>query len=342
MESTLDIKKLLSDLLNVYGHSGNEKKAGETAAQYLSKYAKTSTDAMGNIYATLGDKNSQRHLLIDAHLDQIGMIVTGITDDGFILFDKVGGVDRRVMLGHEVTVLAKQEEFFGVVCCMPPHLTEAADSKKLPKFDEMSIDIGLTANQAREKISAGDRIALNGKPEFILNNNIISCALDNRASVAAIIYALELIKDKKLNIKITVLLSAQEETGERGAIVGAYSTDATESIAMDVGFAYTPDAKREKCGDVGKGVMIGFAPVLSLSMTNTLLSLVKKEGIDFQYDIMGDLTGTNADMISVSRGGVKSALISVPLKYMHTSVEMVCIDDIISTARLLSAYITAW
>ena len=335
----MELNQILTQLLTAAGPSGQEEGAAQAAARYLSDYAEVTTDSMGSVMGHVGDKNAPRHLLLDAHLDQIGLIVTGITDKGFVLFDKVGGIDRRVLLGHEVTIFGR-EELFGVVSCMPPHLVKDEERKNLPDFHELSIDIGLTGERAKELVTPGDRILLKSVPKFMENNTLVSAALDNRASVAAILYALDLIGSNcPPDTQITALFSVQEETGERGAVTGAYAIAPTQAISIDVGFGYTPDARREKCGDAGKGPMIGFAPVLSVTMCQRLKALAEAENIPWQYDIMGDLTGTNADVISVSRRGVPTALVSIPLKYMHTTVEMVNTKDIEDTGRLLAAYV---
>jgi len=334
----MDIKKMLFELLEARGLPGQEFDAGKVAAKYLEKYADVSTDDMGNLTAVSGNREAPFSLLLDAHLDKIGIIVTSVTDKGFVRFDKTGGIDLRVLPGHEVTVYGKQP-LFGIVSCMPPHLMSDSDTKKLQDFDSLAIDVGLSPEKAKELIRPGDRIELKGKPQNLCDDIVASAGLDNRASVAALIYALYLLKDKPIGIKLTVLLSAQEETGERGAMTAAFKSDANEAISVDVGFGYSPDCKKEKCGQLAKGVMIGFAPVLSLSMTERLMELAKDNKIDYQYDIMGDTTGTNADVISVSKSGISTALLSIPLKYMHTTVETVCIKDIVSTAELIAQYV---
>jgi len=333
----MDIKHVLFALSNASGTSGMENDIAEILKKELAGYGDVTVDPMGNVMCTAGNPDAKRHILIEAHIDEIGLVVTHIDEKGFLRVAKVGGVDRRVLLGHEVIVLGR-ERLFGVVTCMPPHLIKDED-KKFPDFDKLAIDIGMDQDKAKKLVSVGDRIVLRQFAAELQNGQVTGKAFDDRAGAAAVLYCLDLLKDKPLDVKVTALFSVQEEVGIRGAKVAAYTLDPDEAISVDVSFALTPEAAKEKCGEAGKGPMIGFSPVLSPEMTQKLIDIAERESIPYQKEIMGGVTSTDADSISISRTGVKTALLSIPLKYIHTAVETVSVSDIENTALLMEKYI---
>jgi endoglucanase len=337
MSENKQMQDIIFKLSKANGVAGGEFAASEVAKEELSKYMPVSVDALGNVTGKI--EGSGVHILLDAHIDQIGMIVTSIDDHGFLKVNKCGGMDIRVLAAHEVTVWGKKP-LLGIVTSTPPHLANKNDGGKAKDFDEIAIDVGLSKDKATELICPGDRITLNGAQQRLLENRICSPALDDRAGVASILRCLELLKNKKHNCQVSVMFSVQEETGGSGAHTGGYSAAADESIAVDVSFAYAPDVAREKCGEMGKGTMLGFSPILDHGMCLTLEKIAKAKNIPLQYEVMGGRTGTNADEIQLSRSGTKTALLSIPLKNMHTSVEIIDLQDVESTARLMAEYIS--
>jgi tetrahedral aminopeptidase len=293
-------------------------------------------DPLGSVIAPVRKPSQgEPHVLLEAHMDEIGFIVTSIDGDGFLHIGRVGGPDLRVLLGHEVTVFGK-EQLFGVFCCRPPHLSSREDYKIVPKLDELAIDIGFTHDSAVEKVSPGDYVTLRQRPGELLCGMVTGKALDNRAGVAAVLRCLELC-DKSAHCGITAAFTLSEELGCRGAVTAAFAAAPTHAVVVDVSYGLTPDAPREKCGEMGKGPMIGVSPVLSRDVTSLLFSLAKEHSIPFQTEVMGGETGTNADSVSISREGVATGLVSIPLRYMHTAAETVVSEDIENTARLMAA-----
>lgn len=293
-------------------------------------------DALGSVIAPVrAPKEGEAHILLEAHLDEIGFIVTAIDDDGFLRVGEVGGPDFRVLLGHEVTVFGK-EPVYGVFCCRPPHLSSREDYKVVPKVDELAIDIGCGRERACEKVSPGDYVTLRQTPKTLLNGMVTGKALDNRAGVLAVLRCLELCA-KNIKCGLTAAFTLREEFGPAGAATASFAANPTHAIVVDTSFGHTPDSPREKCGDMGKGPMIGVSPILSRDMTSMLFSLAKERSIPYQTEVMGGRTGTNADCITICRGGVATGLVSVPLRYMHTACETVALEDIENTARLMAA-----
>ena len=330
MKSTLD---LLKELTTPVGVSGAEENIVDHLKGVLSKYGNVTVDLMNNIYCTFGEGY---HFLLDAHLDEIGMIVTSITDDGFIKVGKCGGIDLRMLPAYEVSVWGKKE-IKGIISTLPPHLQSSDDAEKAPKIEQISIDIGYSRDELEKLVSLGDRVTFKRNFTKLLNDFVSASCLDDRSGVCAILLALDELK--KLPCKVTVMFSSQEEVGTRGAKIGPYKKNVDEAIVVDVSFGYTPNCDREDCGELSKGAMIGFSPILDKSMSRMLVDVAKRDSIPYQTEIMSGKTGTNADVISISESGVKTSLISIPEKYMHQPVEVVDINDIEAVKELIVAYI---
>ncbi len=331
-------RELLFRLCRLCGVSGNENSVAKFCAEYLAKYSDVKIDSNNNVIATLGNKNARKTLLLDAHIDQIGFIVTEITDDGFIKVDKCGGVDLRTALDAPVIVHGK-EDISGVICCMPPHLSDGKE-EKAPEIDKIIIDLGLPQERVKELVSIGDTISFYAEPKELLQNRVTAAALDNRAGVAALLKICEYISDKELNYKVIILLSCQEETFATGAKTKAFSVYPDECISVDVSFAAQPGVSGQYTNiALGKGPMLCISPNLNKPMFNKLKEICEKSDINFQIEVCNGRTGTNADHIAVTKSGVKTAVVSIPERNMHTQAEIVDISDILDTARLIFDYI---
>ena len=336
MSNYSEVCALLEKLCAAKGVSGAENRAAKVVSELLGEYMPVKTDPLGSVTGTMGEGDV--HILLDAHLDQIGLVVTAVDEIGFLKVAKCGGSDIRVLAAAEVTVHGK-EDIFGVVTSTPPHLSKPEDSGKAKGFDEIAVDIGMKREDAIKVVSCGDRITFNGRFSKLLGNRVASPSIDDRAGVAAILRCLEMLEGKKLGCKISVLFSVQEETGGSGAQTGAFSIDADEAIAVDVSFATAPGISGEKYASLGGGTMIGFAPSLDYEMSRRLSDIAEKKNIPNQPEVMGGRTGTNCDEIQVAGKGVKTALLSIPLRNMHTAVEVCDLEDIENTAKLMAEYI---
>ena len=334
------MRKLTQELCGAAGVSGLEEEASKTALKHLRELTDQAyLDDFQNVIGIVRrPREGEKTVLLDAHIDQIGLIVTYIDDGGFLRVANCGGVDRRLVLAQQVTVFGKKP-VTGIVATKPPHLTTAQDAGKVPEIEDILIDVGMTREEAQREIPLGSRVVLDSQFHQLMGQRIASRALDDRIGVAAVLRALELIKGKSLGCGVTVLFSSQEETGERGAAVAGFTLEPDISLSVDVSFAHTPDASPYKCGKMGQGVMIGVAPSLSKPVYERLISLAQEGQIPYQLEVMGGATGTNADTIGTLKGGVATGLLSIPLKYMHTPVEVVDLDDVESVAQLLAAYL---
>lgn len=333
----MDLEKSIRSLADARGVSGDETDAAELALSMLKSYTDDCFIKNGNVIGRLGCKGAKPHILLDAHIDQIGFTVTHITDDGFLKIVGCGGIDRRLLLAQQVTVLGSKP-LDGVICAIPPHLE--TDESKVPEIEDICVDVGLSKARAEEMISLGDKIVFSSRCEKLQGDRITGAALDDRCGVAAILRALELVKDKALQCELTVMLSTQEEVGERGAKIGAFDIEPDIAIAVDVSFALTAGDSEVKCGKMGGGCMIGFSPVLDRELSQRFKAVAEKNDLPYQIEVMSGTTGTNADRFSVNKNGVKAVTLSIPLKYMHTPVEVISLSDVENTAQLIAAYIT--
>lgn len=329
-------KELCFSLCREGGSSGDESAARAEAEKHLSQFANIHSDRLGSLIAEVG--SGKTNILLDAHLDSVGLIVRGIDDGGFLLVEKVGGIDERVLTGARVDVYGKKM-LTGVVCSTPPHLLTKKAEKAGVSVKSLAVDVGLKKKEAERLVSLGDRILLHGEPSELLGTRISGVSLDNRAGAAAVIMAAQAVHDKIKNVRLTIVLSSMEEVGGSGAKAAAYTADADFAVVTDVGFGSDEVCAKEDTIALGKGASIGISPVLDRELTEEFKRIAEENDIPYQHDVMGGRTGTNADVISNSRGGVKTALLSIPLRNMHTSAEVIDTLDVENTAKLIAAFI---
>ncbi|MCI8775889.1 MAG: M42 family metallopeptidase [Oscillospiraceae bacterium] len=334
----MDLKKIIFELSEAKGVSGSEENAAQTALKYLKNYTSDCLIKNGNVIGHFGKRSENvPHVMIDAHIDQIGLIVTAITDDGFIKVSNVGGIDRRLLPAQRVVIHGKKD-IKAVVSSVPPHLAGAEKGKAL-KIEDICIDAGMSRDDLLLYVSPGDKISFDTTCRELLNGRITGSALDDRSGVASVLYALELLDMDNLSCSFSVVFSTQEELGERGAKIAAYEINPDIAVAVDVSFAYTCGDKEYECGKLGNGPMIGISPSLSREISEKLIDVCCDKNIPFQREVMHGLTSTNADQFSVNREGCKACTVSVPLKYMHTPSEVIMLEDVRHTGELLAEFL---
>lgn len=328
------MKKLLCDLCSTSSFYKADKKVSDVIIKELSKYTTAQISSNGNIISTFGNQESKKHIMLDAHYDQIGFVVTHI-EKGFIKIANCGGVDVRMLPGLCVKIYGKIP-VVGIVCTIPPHLEK---NEKELSMDEIVIDTGLSEKKANELIQIGNFVGFEKAPQELLGDRIAAPALDNRVGVAVLLQVIKNLSKEKFDAKITAVFSNCEETTGSGAKTAAYKVNADEAIVIDVSFARQPGVQREKSSELASGPMIGISPSLSSEVYTKLINIAKSQKIKYTVEPMGGRTGTNADYISVSRSGVRTGLISIPIRYMHTPVEVVDVGDIKNSAQLIVKYI---
>lgn len=341
----MNSKDLLFTLTGACASSGTEQGLAEKAAKLFEPYCHTRVDQNGNLIATLKEPHPTQkgdalphHLMLDAHLDEIGLVVTGITEEGFVKAAAVGGLDQRLLLASEV-VLHGKEEVYGIFSATPPHLQSEEERKKPLPLNRCYIDTGYTKEELEGKISLGDHGTFIGPAAQLLNGRIVSKSLDNRASCAVLVKTAQLLAQAPPSCQVSFVLSVKEEVNAAGAKTAAFALKPTHAIAVDVSFAVAPGVpEKEARGELGDGALISFSPVLDRQMSNALIELAKEKQIPYFVEAGGGRTYTNADAIAPSGEGVITSVVSVPLRYMHTPVEVCQEDDIDHIASLLFHY----
>ncbi|MGI6012852.1 MAG: M42 family metallopeptidase [Oscillospiraceae bacterium] len=338
----MELAELISRLSCLSGPSGFETAARETAAELLRPYVdELQTDAMGNLIGIkrCGKPYAQR-LMLDAHLDEIGFLVTGI-EDGFLRFANLGGVDPRMLPTREVQVLT-EPPVFGVITTIPPEADSDSSADQALDPERLLIDVGMGQDCAKARIPLGTPVVFASGCEQLNKTMICGKALDDRACVAILIRTMEQLQAAVLDVDLYCLISTQEEVGLRGAVTGTYAIVPDYAIAVDVTHAHTPDAKREKTLAMGEGAAIGVGPNMNRNLTNALIDLAEKAGIAHQIEVIAGHSGTNGWVIQTSRAGVSTAVVSLPIKYMHTPVEVGSLCDAESIVELLTQFIMQW
>lgn len=327
----------IADLLRLCeapGITGFERPAAEAAAGLLRPLCDfVELDPFGSVLGVRRcGRPGARTVLLDAHIDQIGFLVTEVLEGGFLRFAPVGGVDPRMLLGCEVEILTP-EPVFGVIACTPPHLLKPGEEKKSVPIREMLLDTGLL--DARERIPVGTPVVFAERPVQLTPDSVTGKCLDDRAGVYAILEAFRRLEDTPLDFDLAVQYSVQEEVTALGARTGAFRVRPDFAIAVDVSHAKTPDAPADSTFEYGGGVMIGMGPNFHTGLTRSLIRTARAESIDYQLEVMEGNTGTNAWEMQIAATGTAMALLSIPLRYMHTPVESIRLSDAEAVSDLL-------
>ncbi len=335
----MDIINTLREFSSLNAPSGCEAAAAEKAASLLGQFSQDVTiDHLGNViaYIPCGKENAKK-VLLDAHLDEIGMVITG-QQDGFLRFACVGGIDPRMLPAREVVIMA-QQPIKGVVTCLPPHVQTAQQMSQSVPVDKMFIDAGLTGEQAQELVPVGTN-AVFADSFCQLSNGVVSGkAMDDRACFTAILLALDTLNNESLEFDLFVMGSTQEEVGTRGATAGVFSIAPDYAVAIDVTHAHTPDADSDKTLKFKGGPAIGYGPSMNRKMSRAMTAIANDNNIPNQMEVMSGHTGTNGWPIYVSREGIPTSVLSIPIKYMHSPCETMAICDLENTAQLLAEFL---
>lgn len=335
----MDYERVLDQLCALSAPSGFENNAAKAAKELLEPLMdEVSMDRLGSVLGVrrCGKENAPK-LLLDAHLDEIGFIVTG-HKDGFLRIATLGGVDPRMLPDRELTIMT-QPPMLGVVACMPPHVQSSEDMEKSQPISEAFVDVGLTQEEAQKRIPIGTPITFRGGCMPLGEELLCGKAMDDRACFAILLDVAEQLKDKELGVDLYILGSTQEETSSAGAVTAAYGAAPDLCVAVDVTHGATPDGQKDKTFPLGDGPVVGVGPNCTRWMSDRMLSLAKELEIPSQVEVMSGHSGTNAWPLQISREGVATAVLSLPLRYMHTPVEVCARKDLEDTAKLLAAFV---
>jgi tetrahedral aminopeptidase len=339
----MNLIELLRDLTQASGISGDEAEARAVAEKAFAPYADAlRTDALGNLIALKKGMRAAeapcRAILLAAHMDEIGLMVTAL-EGSFLRFTRVGGVDVRTILGQEVLVHGRQP-LPGLIGNRPPHVLTAEERGKPVPLQEMFIDTGLSAERLAALVRVGDLVTLRRDLVELDGGYVSGKALDDRAGVATLALALEALHTLRHEWDVFAVATTQEEVGCRGAVVSAYGVAPDIAIAVDVGFGAQRGVDEDESIKMDGGPSVMRGPNIHPDMYERLVSVAKEVELPYQVEVAGGETGTDAWAIQVARQGIPTALLSIPLRYMHTTVETAHLHDIQRTGRLMALFIS--
>jgi endoglucanase len=337
--------KFLEQLLEAPSPSGYEQPAQRIFREYVTPYADDVTsDVMGNVFARVAGKGKNLpKVMIVGHTDEIGLQIKYIDDRGFLYFAAVGGVDAHLTPGKRVNIHTSAGPLVGVIGKKPIHLMDAKDRDTVVKLESQYIDIGAKdKKEAQKLVRVGDAITFDSTFTRLLGDRVSSRGFDDKAGVFVVAEVLRQVKanGKKLCIDLYGVSSVQEEIGLRGGSTSTYTINPDVGICVEVDFATDqPDVEKKHNGEVvlGKGPILTRGPNINPPLFDLLSTTAEKEKIMVQFTSNPRATGTDANVMQISRGGVATALVKIPLRYMHTPIETVSLGDLENAAKLIVA-----
>lgn len=325
-------------LSNAHGTSGHEFDTAEEVKKLFAPYCdEIETDALGNVIAIKKSKKSKGKVMIEAHMDEVGLIITDIDENGFLYFSTVGGIDPAIMPAQEVIVHGKRD-IYGVIGAKPPHILSAEERKQTIPKEKLYIDAGFDGEEMKKLVKVGDTATMRSKTLNLLGKSVSTKAQDDRTGVAVLAEVLSQLKKTELAFDLYTVVAVQEEVGLRGAGCAAYNVYPDLAIVIDVCHGTSPDAK-ENTFPTGGGTVISKGPNIHPTLVEAVINVMKIKGIPYATDIDGGDTGTDAAAVQIANNGIPTVLFSLPLKYMHTPVETVDVADVTATADAIAEFL---
>lgn len=335
-----EIPALLEKLLREVAPSGHEGPAAEIWRESAS-FAELSADGLGSSIARIGEASPL--LAVVGHIDEIGLAVTHVDEKGFIWFAPIGGWDPQVLVGQRVVVRARQGAVHGVVGRKPIHLLDPDQRKKVVELKGLHIDVGAAGREeAADLVRVGDPVAIAAEPRRLAGDRLASRAMDNRLGAYVALEALRRCHERgSVSGSFAAVAAVQEEIGLFGARTSAFQVRPDLALAVDVTHATdAPGVEEKQLGShpLGSGPAIGRGSTLSPKVFELLVETAEEAGIEHTVNASGRSTGTDADAIQISRAGIPTGLVSIPLRYMHSPVELVDLGDVEATVELIAAF----
>jgi len=338
----MSIPPLLRDLLTAVGPSGREGPAAALWREAASEFAEVSSDTLGTSFARVPADEGSPTLAIVGHIDEIGVTVTHVGDDGLLAYSVLGGFDPEQLAGQRVLIAGREGTVTGVVGRRNLSRDERREHPAL-KHSDLHLDIGATSREDAERlVRPGDVGVWVGEPVELANNRIASRALDNRlGAYAALEAARRAAGAGDTQVELVAVAAVQEELGYHGARTAAYSLDPQVAIAIDVTWATNvPGGNPKRIGkiELGGGAAVAVGPVVHTVVSDLLRETAEAEGLGYCVEVYSDRTQTDADAFHVSRAGVPTGVVSVPVRYMHSPVELCSLDDLEAVIALVAAF----
>ncbi|MGB8879806.1 MAG: M42 family metallopeptidase [Solirubrobacteraceae bacterium] len=336
--------ELLMNLLRAPGPSGHESVPAQVWRDYCKSFAEeVGGDRVGSSFARVAGTADGLTVAVVGHIDEIGLHISHIEDDGYLRFGQVGGWDPSVLIGQRVRIRTRQGDMPGVIGRKPIHLLKDDDRRKVPELKELHIDIGAKdAEEAGKLVRIGDVAVIDAEPVEFRHDLVISRSLDNRVGCYVAAESARLVAESGgAPGDVLALAVTQEETTFAGSRTSAFAHDPDVAIVVDLTFA--TDQPGIELGAITKhpldsGPVIARGTSLHPLVFERLYDAAEAESIPFTLESLGKGTGTDADAIHLSRAGIPTGLVSIPCRYMHTPVEMVSLADVDAAARLIAAF----
>jgi putative aminopeptidase FrvX len=341
-----DILPFLKSIISVPGLSGYEAPVAALIEQKWTPLVdRVTRSRLGSLHAlkagSASEKNPRPSIMIATHMDAIGLMVSRIVD-GFLYVTELGGIDPRVLPGTPVTVHAsKGGDLYGVVVLPPANLLPEGKGKEAVGLNYLFIETGLTPGEVSKRVSVGDIVSFNTEPVEISGGCVSGHSLDNRSSVAALTVCLEELQSKSHSWDVWALASVQEETTYGGAFTSAFEIRPSMAIVVDVTFGKGTGATDHTAFPLGKGVTLGIGASMHPFLHKRLKEVAERVEIPVVSEAMASYSSTDADAIQLTGAGIPSMVIGIPLRYMHTPVEMIAIKDVKRVGRLLAEFISS-
>jgi endoglucanase len=335
------IPELLYALLTASGPSGYEDPAARVWREAAAEFAEVESDTLGTSFARVRG-SGETTFAIFGHIDEIGLTITHIDSNGLLAFTRLGWAEPEMLLGQRVTIAGREGPVAGVVGGRMVTKRGHAERGALTD-DDLHVDIGATsAEDAADRVAVGSPGVWNGEPLELPNRRVVSKAMDNRlGAYVALETARRVAEAGRARVDVVAVASVQEELGHDGARAAGYGLDPQVALAIDVTYATDvpgSDARRHGAVELGSGAAITLGPVLNRHVSNLLVTIAEEDGINHTLEVYGGRTHTDADDLHVARAGVPTGLVSIPLRYMHSPVETVVLDDLEATIELAVAF----
>ncbi|MBI2435516.1 MAG: M42 family metallopeptidase [Candidatus Hydrogenedentes bacterium] len=336
--------EFLKKLLDTPSPSGFEQEIQKVCRKYIEPFAEEIyKDVHGNQYHVL-NKQAKVRIMLAGHVDEIGLMVNTIDDKGFIGFVPIGGVDGAVLGGQRVVVHGAKGPVPGVIGRKAIHLTPEKERNQPLEMHQMWVDIGASNKKDAETVVAiADPITIDVGYRQLRNDMVVARALDDRIGAFVCLEALRLLAGREMSVAVYCVTTVQEEIGLRGAITSSYGCNPQAGIAVDVAWATDhPRGEGERYGQtaIGKGPIISRGPNINPVLHKGLVTAAHKHRLPIQHYAMPRATGTDANAMQLSRGGVATALVGIPNRYMHTPVELVSLKDVVHASKLIAEWIS--
>ena len=339
----MPLPDVLRALLTAPGPSGYEAAPARVWREAAGAFAEVSGDVMGSSVARVKGTGDGPLLAVVGHIDEIGLVVRHIDDKGFLWFTDIGGWDAQVLVGQRVEIATREGPVAGVIGKKPIHLLEEKDRKNAPELKDLHIDIAAKdGDDARSRVRLGDVAVIAGEPVELPNDRVVSRSMDNRLGAFVALETARLVAaDGGAPGDVAGLAVVQEEITFAGARTSAFALEPGVAVVVDVTFSTDPPGNEEKelgKHPTGSGPVIGRGATIHPQVFELLHETAEAHEIPFTVGVSGRFTGTDADAVHLSRAGVPTGVVSIPLRYMHSPVELVQLEDVHNAARLIAAF----